>query len=70
MDLEFMVGPTYGDPNESFGQKLSELVDHEDEFSEWEDDFLGHMVDMFEKGQNFTDAQIEQVNKMYEKYCY
>lgn len=65
-----MVGPTYGDPNESFGQKLSELVDHEDEFSEWEDDFLGHMVDMFEKGQNFTDAQIEQVNKMYEKYCY
>lgn len=66
---DFMVGPKYEDPNTIFGEKLSALVDEEGELSEWETDFLGHMVDKFEKGENFSDSQIEQVNRMYDKYC-
>lgn len=66
--MDFIIGPTYEDPNTAFGERLSELVDCEDEMNEWENEFLGHMVDKFEKGENFSDPQIETINKMYETY--
>jgi hypothetical protein len=65
---EFLLGPSFDDPNVVFGKKLSALVDVEDEMDEYENEFLGNMVDRFEKGFNFTDNQIEFVNKLCEKY--
>jgi len=65
---DFMTVPS-DDANTGFGEKLSELVDYEDEMSEWEYDFIGSMVDKFEKGENFTDNQVEKVNQLYDKYC-
>lgn len=67
---DFTVAPTYEDPNTAFGQKLVALVEEEENMTEYEHQFLEDMVDKFEKGSNFTDPQIELVNKLYEKYCY
>lgn len=69
MHLNLNIPPDYEDANEAFGKKLVALVESEDEFDDWEYDFLGHMVDKFEKGENFSDNQIAIINRMFEKYC-
>lgn len=59
------------DPNDIFGAKLSALMELalEGELSEWETDFLQSCAERFEKGDSFSDKQLEIINELWEKKC-
>jgi len=59
------------DPNDALGKKIADLVELllEGEIqSAWEEDFIYSMVDRFEKGYNFTVAQVEKIDELHGRH--
>jgi hypothetical protein len=46
---------------------LNDLEDHQDRFSDWENDFYQHVYDM--PPDELTDKQRRVIINMWEKYC-
>lgn len=50
-------------------EQVSALMDHVDEMTPWEYDFVMHMADFEEKGNLFSPERQATIDKLHMKYC-
>jgi hypothetical protein len=46
---------------------LTELQDYEDRLTEWENDFIDHVIDDFEIQGHLTESQVEKITQIHHK---
>lgn len=58
--------------NDALGEQIEELFEGVDSssfnYNDWEEGFVKDMKDKWDRGTDFSDAQVKQIEKLYSKY--